>query len=104
MYRKALARFDELCGPYSDVISIDASRLPGADEVDDWDGPRYAAALRHDQTCNDYDPNLRQLMHVGYKVAAEMGDRYLEALDAQAETVAHHVRENLLERHIRVLF
>lgn len=104
VYRKALGRFDELCGPYADVINITRTKLPPADEVDEWDGPRFAAALRHDQSCSFYNPDLRQLLHVGYKVAAEMGPRYLDTLDAQSEIVAHHVRENLLERHIRPLF
>jgi hypothetical protein len=104
VYRAALGRFDELCGPYADVIDIDPSRLPAADEVDSWDGARFAEAMRHDQSCANYNPDLRQLLHVGYKVAAEMGDRYLAALDDHAETVAHHVRENLLERHIKLLW
>ncbi len=86
------------------MIDIDVSQLPTPGEVDGWDGPRYAAALRHDQACAHYNPNLRQLLHVGYKVAAEMGERYLSALDKHADTVAHHVRENLLERHIRPLW
>ena len=104
VYRSAHGRFDELCGPYADVIDIDPARLPAPDEVDGWDGPKFASAMRHDQSCSDYNADLRQMLHVGYKVAAEMGDRYLDALEAHKETVAHHVRENLLERHIRPLF
>ena len=104
VYREALGRFDELCGPYADVIDIDPARLPDADEVSGWDGARFAEAMRHDQGCAHYNPDLRQLLHVGYKVAAEMGRRYLDALDAHRDIVAHHVRENLLERHIRPLW
>lgn len=104
VYRSALGRFDELCGPYADVIDIDASQLPTAEEVESWAGGRFASALRHDQSCPEYSPDLRQLLHVGYKVAAEMGPRYLDALDASRDVVAKHVRENLLERHIRPLF
>ncbi len=104
VYRNARGRFDELCGPYADVIDIDASRLPSPEEVDGWGGARFAEAMRHDQSCPNYNPDLRQLLHVGYKVASEMGDRYLSALDTHAETVAHHVRENLLERHIRPIW
>jgi len=104
VYRSALARFDELCGPYADVIDIKRDSLPDPDTVDSWDGPRYASALRHDQSCAEFNPDFRQLLHVGYKVAAEMGARYLDALDEHSETVAHHVRENILERHIRPLF
>ncbi|MCP4377799.1 MAG: hypothetical protein GY794_16685 [bacterium] len=104
VYRTAMGRFDELCGPYADVIDIDATRLPDPDEVDRWDGHRFAATLRHEQSCAEYNPSLRQLLHVGYKVAAEMGDRYLDALEAHSETVADRVRENLLQRHIQPLF
>ena len=104
IYYAARERFDELCGPYADVIDIDVRKLPSPDEVEKWDGPRFAATLRHDQACPDYNPDFRQLLHVGYKVAAEMGDRYRQALDAHAEIVGRHVRDNLLERHIRPLF
>ncbi len=104
IYRSALDRYEELCGPYADVIDIDVSALPSVETVDSWSGPRYATALRHDQSCSDYNPNFRQLLHVGYKVAAEMGDRYLNALETHSETVSHHVRENLLTRHIKPLW
>lgn len=104
VYRSALGRFDELCGPYADVIDIDPSRLPGADEVDEWDGTHFAEVMRHDQSCANYNPDLRQLLHVGYKVAAEMDARYLDALDSHRDVVAHHVRDNLLERHIKAVF
>ncbi len=104
VYRSAHGRFDELCGPYADVIDIDPARLPDPDEVDSWDGPRFAAAMRHDQSCADYNPDLRQMLHVGYKVAAEMGERYLAALEEHKVTVAHHVHRNLMSRHIMPLF
>jgi len=104
VYRAALGRFDELCGPYADVIDIDPARLPVADDVDGWDGTLFAEAMRHDQSCANYNPDLRQLLHVGYKVAAEMGERYLDALDMHRDVVAHHVRENLLARHISAVF
>jgi hypothetical protein len=44
------------------------------------------------------------LLHVGFKAAAKMGDRYLEALDRSKETVSRNVTENLFERHIRPVF
>ena len=104
VYRSALGRFDELCGPYADVIDIDPARLPDADVVDGWDGKRFAEAMRHDQSCANYNPHLRQLLHVGYKVAAEMGSRYQAALESHRVVVARHVRENLLDRHIKAVF
>ncbi|MCU0916195.1 MAG: tagaturonate epimerase family protein, partial [Planctomycetes bacterium] len=61
VYANALARLDELCGPYATVIDIDPKKLPRPAEVGKWDGARFAAALRHDQTCRQYNPSLRQL-------------------------------------------
>ncbi len=104
VYRKAYERFDELCGPYKTVIDIDSSKLPNPDDVDTWSGEKYASTLRHDQLNKDYNMNFRQLLHVGYKVAAEMGDRYLSALVKYEEVVAKNVIENLFDRHIKRVF
>jgi hypothetical protein len=104
VYEKALGRFDELCAPYAEVIDIDKSRLPSVEEVKGWDSHRYVSALRHDQSCPDFNLNFRQLIHVGYKVAAEMGERYQQALDAYSGIVGKCVGENLYERHLKPLF
>ncbi|MBD3289582.1 hypothetical protein GF337_12325 [candidate division KSB1 bacterium] len=104
VYRNAYNRYDELCGPYAAVIDIDPRKLPSPDEVDSWSGESYAAALRHDQDNPGFNPHFRQLLHVGYKVAAEMGDRYLNAVRANSEIVSKNVTENIFERHIKRLF
>jgi len=104
IYRRALGRYEELCAPYATVIDIDADRLPPADQVDRWDGPTFAAALRHDPACASFNPHLRQLLHLSYKIAAEMGAPFLAALDKHADAIAPHVTENLYDRHIRPLF
>jgi tagaturonate epimerase len=104
VYTEALAHFDDLCAPYASVIDINKSKLPSAKEVSAWNGKRFADALRHDQKCPDYNPHLRQLLHVGYKVAAQFGDRYTKALKANEAVVAANVTENLLDRHIRRIF
>ena len=104
VYRSAHGRFDELCGPYASVIDIKRDQLPSPDEVDGWDAAAFTSALRHDQSCPAYNQNLRQLLHVGYKVAAEMGTRYTDALDKHAAIVAENVGRNILDRHIRPLF
>jgi len=104
VYGRALERREELCGPYADVIDIDPARLPDLSQVETWSGKQFAGVLRHDPGCAAYNADFRQLLHVGYKVAAEMGDRYLEALDRNAANVSHHVRQNLVERHIKPLF
>jgi hypothetical protein len=104
VYTKALSRIDELCGLYATVIDIDAEKLPSPGEVERWDGQRFAAALRHDQLCEAYNPNFRQILHVGYKIAAEMGQRYLDALAQNEDIIAQNVTENIYERHVKPVF
>jgi tagaturonate epimerase len=104
IYGKALDDIDALCAPYATVIDIDRSKLPSKAEVEGWTSEQFVSALRHEQTNEGYNASLRQLLHVGYKVAAKMGDRYLDALKANEETVAKNVTENLYERHLKPLF
>jgi hypothetical protein len=104
VYAGALGRFDELCAPYATVIDIDRNQLPSAAEVKGWTGARIADTLRHIPGHPDYNPNFRQLVHVGYKVAAEMGDEYIRALKENSAIVALQVSENIYERHLKRLF
>jgi hypothetical protein len=104
IYAEALAHKDELTAPYATVIDIDDSKLPTAAEVNGWTGKQYAAALRHDQKNPAYNPSFRQLLHVGFKIAAKLGPRYLEALEANEDVVAQNVTANLWERHIKPVF
>jgi hypothetical protein len=104
VYAEAHAHSEELCAPYATVIDIDPARLPAPAEVNGWSSERYASTLRHDQSCPDFNPHFRQLLHVGYKVAAKMGERYLNALKAAEEAVSRNVIQNLYERHLRPLF
>ncbi len=86
------------------MINIDPSKLPKPDEVNGWTSEQFTSALRHDQSNPAYNQSFRQLLHVGFKVAAKMGDRYLKALEANEEIVAKNVTANLFERHIRPVF
>jgi hypothetical protein len=104
VYKQALEHFDELCGPYATVIDINKAKLPTADEVAKWDSVKYANTLRHDLQCKDYNPNFRQLIHVGYKIAAKMGGRYISALEKFEDTIAQTVTENIYDRHIKRIF
>jgi hypothetical protein len=104
IYSEALAHKDELTAPYATVIDIDDAKLPSAAEVNAWTGAQYAAALRHDQSNPAYNPSFRQLLHVGFKIAAKMGPRYLQALEANEDVVAKNVTANLFERHIKPVF
>ncbi len=104
VYAGAYARFDELTGPYATVINIDKAKLPTPEEVAAWDSEKYANTLRHIQSCPDYNLHFRQLIHVGFKVAAEMKTRYTDALKANEAIVARNVTCNLFERHMKPIF
>jgi len=104
IYAGALARFDEMCGPYATVIDIHRHKLPPVAEVNLWTGAQFAAALRHDQQNPAYNPNLRQLLHVGYKIAAEKGAGFIQALEENRAIIAELVTGNLFEKHMQPLF
>lgn len=104
IYTQALSRKEELCGPYADVIDIDDAQLPSAEEVSGWNSEKFANTLRHIPGHPDYNSNLRQLIHVGYKVAAEMGETYQNLLKKHADIVGRCVEENIYDRHLKRLF
>jgi hypothetical protein len=103
IYSQALDHRAELCAPYASVIDIDPAKLPAKEVVARWTSAQYAAALRHDPKCREFNPHVRQLLHVGYKIAAQQGPRYLNMLEACAETVSRNVTENLYQRHLKPL-
>jgi hypothetical protein len=104
VYAEALAHREELCAPYATVIDIDPKKLPSADEVRGWTSEQYTSALRHVECSPAYNSSVRQLLHVGFKVAAKMGQRYLALLEANEAVIAKNVTENLYARHIAPVF
>jgi len=104
IYAKAYGRMDELSLPYATVIDIRRGELPDPATVAGWDGEALAAALAHEQADPRFNSSLRQLVHVSFKVAAEMGPVYLEAIDSARATIATCVTNNLYDRHIQPLF
>jgi hypothetical protein len=104
IYTSALDHLDDLCAPYAAVIDIDPARLPSAGEVRDWTAEQYAGTLRHDQRNPLFNPHVRQLLHVGYKIAANLGDRYTDLLQSCEESISRNVTGNLYDRHIVPLF
>jgi hypothetical protein len=104
IYGEAFAHREELCAPYATVIDIDTAKLPSPEEVRDWSAEEYTSALRHVRGAAAYNSSLRQLLHVGFKVAAKMGPRYLDLLDANEAVIARNVTENLYHRHIAPVF
>ncbi len=104
VYAEALEHVDELCAPYASVIDIDRARLPSTQTVHGWNSDQFVSALRHDQSNRQFNPHFRQLLHVGYKMAAKMGQRYLDALKDCEASVSKNVTLNLYERHLKQLF
>lgn len=104
IYRRAYERREELCAPYATVIDIKPEMLPLPSLVDTWDSRKFAGTLRHVKGNPDFNPGFRQLIHVGYKVASEMGSVFTDALEANAEVIASCVMENIYDRHIIRIF
>ncbi len=104
IYSEAFAHRDDLCAPYATVIDIDRAQLPSPNEVRLWRSEQYTSALRHAPGAAAYNRSFRQLLHVGFKIAARMGGRYLDLLDANEAVIAKNVTENLFTRHIAPVF
>jgi len=104
IYAQALEKKEALCQPYATVIDIDFAKLPSAETVNAWNSDQFTGALRHDQSNPAYDPNVRQLLHVGFKIAAQLGETYINALKENKQTVSRCVTENLFDRHMKPLF
>jgi tagaturonate epimerase len=104
IYYKSLEKTEELCAPYSDVIDINISMLPSKHVVSHWDSKKFAGSLRHIPGNKDYNPNMRQLIHVAYKLAALRMEEYFKLLKENEKIVAKCVYENMYDRHICRLF
>ena len=104
IYVNALGRMEELTVPYATVIDVDVDQLPSPEEVAGWDAETYARTMRHNQEDPLYNPSFRQLIHVSYKIAAELGDEFLPALEKHTDVIGEQITANLCERHIKRLF
>ena len=104
IYKSGFIRQEELCAPYADVIDIKEDKLPLVGEVKAWSGEKFANTLRHIPGHTDYNSNFRQLIHVGYKIAAEHGNEYTDLLKRHRDLIGSCVEENLYERHLKRLF
>lgn len=104
LYFNAIENIEELCAPYADVTDIKISALPSKNEVSKWDGAKFAGSIRHIQGDKDYNLNMRQLMHVSYKLAAQEMKHFHKLLDANESVISGCVFENIYNRHICNLF
>lgn len=104
IYNRAYNRFDELSFPYRTVINIKKKKLPHPSFVNNWTGEEFAKVLQHDETCKAFNPNFRQFLHIGYKIAGEMGSRYIEVLKKYENIITPNIIQNIYDRHIARLF
>lgn len=104
IYADAYEHQRELCAPYASVINIETGRLPKPSSVREWSGDKMASTLRHIPTNPDFNADVRQLLHVSFKLAARAGGRFTELLKSNREIVGRNVTENLLERHLKPIF
>jgi len=104
IYALAFDRFEELRKPYETVVEIEQSKLPAPSVVNAWTSEQYVAALKHDQGSKTLDKNFRQLVHIAFRIAAEMGDEFKNGLVQARESIEHNVTYNLYNRHIEPLF
>jgi hypothetical protein len=104
IYFKALEKIDELTSPYTGVIQIKTSSLPSQKEVSTWNATKFADSVRHVPENRYYNPDMRQLMHVAYKLAALRKNDYFRLLEKNEEIISQCVFENIYNRHICRLF
>lgn len=104
IYFQAVERFEELISPYRSVLQIDKSKLPNVRQIKHSTKDQLVEALTHDPVNRNYNPHMRQLYHVAYKIAAENRQMFQLLLDAHRATIEQKVTCNLLERHLKPLF
>jgi hypothetical protein len=104
IYQKAYERYNELCTPYAMVIDINKKLLPHPKEVSNWDGNKIVKKLQHNPFSEEYNPHFRQLFHIAYKIAAEMGSLFTNSIEKYEDIIAQHVTSNIYDKHIKPLF
>ena len=104
IYSESYKHYNELCEPYLTVIDIDKSKLPTPSEVNGWKGDKFSNTLRHNRKHPEYNLNFRQLLHVGYKIAAKLDTKYLDLLKKNEGVISKNVTDNIYYRHLEPLF
>lgn len=104
LYYKSLENIEELCAPYADVIDINVSSLPSKSVVSVWNSEKFADSIKHIPGNPHYNPNMRQLIHVAYKIAASEIHEYFGLLEANESIISRCVYENIFDRHIGRIF
>ncbi len=103
IYKKAYDNIDKLFSPYQQVIDIKRDNLPKYEKVFKWSEHDYVYALRNNPSCKEFNPDFRQLLHISYKIAAEMGDEYTGLLEQYSDIIHENVKNNIY-RHLKAIF
>ena len=104
IYSEGYTRYDELLQPYLHSVEIFKDKLPLPLEVMKWNQDQLVNALRHELKSKLLDTNFRQLLHISFKIAAEKGKIYYDAMEGAREIINNCVTNNLYERHIKQIF
>lgn len=104
IYKQAYDNYEALTKPYSTVINVDPAKLPSVETVNSWSGAEYNSALTHDPENDAYNPHLRQLIHVAYKIAGQNMSEYLGLLESNKQKVSSVVTNNIWEKHLSKIF
>lgn len=100
---EGLNRIEELTSPYLEVIDINTRHLPNKNWVKNCSTHEFAEAIQHDPSNPNFNADLRQLMHVSYKIAAEKGERFNMAVTTKAKIISPLVTSNIFDKHIKRL-
>jgi hypothetical protein len=104
LYKQALKRIDELISPYVYVTRINHSNLPDIKKIDSWSAGEFARAITHNADDEYYNPDLRQFIHLSYKIAAENIGEYRQLVMENPQQIAERVTENIFKNHIAPIF
>ncbi len=104
IYAQAYEQRDDLMAPYREVLDIDISKLPLPEEIAGFSGQALTDSITHRQAEPLYNPHMRQLMHVAYKLALEKKELFFPALERCRAIIAQRVTENLFVNHLKPLF
>jgi hypothetical protein len=104
IYAQAYDRLEELRGPYETVVEIERSNLPNPAAVAGWTSEEFISTLSHDPSNPKFNRDLRQLVHIGFRIAAELGEEFREELLRSRRAIERNVTDNLFLRHVQALF
>ena len=68
------------------------------------DRKRFSESLKHEPGNSCYNPDMRQLIHVAYKLAGLQIKTFYRLLEANENIVSNCVYDNIYNRHICRLF